>query len=132
MVDTIPKLKEAREFTGQTLDDRWFSNYGDWEPRSDTSRVIPSKNWSRTFTSQGIKMQLWWLPLAVEDGSHGYGNHKYVISEVVKKHPDWLILDEHGKPARMTRNLATLCPAVPGGSGVLQAADGKVHQDLGF
>jgi len=58
-------------------------------------------------------MQLWWLPLAVEDGSHGYGNHKYVISEVVKKHPDWLILDEHGKPARMTRNLATLCPAVP-------------------
>jgi len=53
------------------------------------------------------------LPLAVEDGSHGYETHKYVISEVVKKHPDWLILDERGKPARMTRNLATLCPAIP-------------------
>jgi alpha-galactosidase len=31
----------------------------------------------------------------------------------VKQHPDWLILDRKGKPARMTRNLAALCPAVP-------------------
>ena len=112
MVDTIPKLKELG-IHWATLDDRWFSNYGDWEPRSDTFAGDSIQKLVKDFHNRGIKMQLWWLPLAVEDGSHGYGNHKYVISEVVKKHPDWLILDEHGKPARMTRNLATLCPAVP-------------------
>jgi alpha-galactosidase len=31
----------------------------------------------------------------------------------VKAHPDWLILDKDGKPARMARNLETLCPALP-------------------
>jgi alpha-galactosidase len=51
--------------------------------------------------------------LAVEDGQFRYGEHKYVISDVVKEHPDWLVLDEEGRPARMTRNLATLCPALP-------------------
>src|SRR5262245_8201061 len=112
MVDTIPKLKELG-IHWATLDDRWFSNYGDWEPRSDTFAGDSIQKLVKDFHDRGIKMQLWWLPLAVEDGSHGYGNHKYVISEVVKKHPDWLILDEHGKPARMTRNLATLCPAIP-------------------
>jgi alpha-galactosidase len=67
----------------------------------------------KDFHAQGIKVQVWWLPLAVEDGTYGYGGHKYIVSQVVKEHPDWLILNEKGKPARMTRNLATLCPAVP-------------------
>jgi alpha-galactosidase len=67
----------------------------------------------KDFHAQGVKMQIWWLPLAVEDGQFKYGDHKYVISDVVKEHPDWLILDEKGQHARMTRNLATLCPAVP-------------------
>ncbi|HLK05882.1 MAG TPA: glycoside hydrolase family 36 protein [Candidatus Acidoferrum sp.] len=112
MVDTIPKLKELG-IHWATLDDRWFDNYGDWQPRTDTFGGDAIQKLVKDFHSQGIKMQLWWLPLAVEDGSHGYGGHKFVTSEVLKKHPDWLVLDEHGKPARMTRNLATLCPAVP-------------------
>jgi alpha-galactosidase len=112
MTDTIPKLKELG-IHWATLDDRWFNNYGDWQPRTDTFPGDAIQELVRDFHAQGIKVQLWWLPLAVEDGSHGYGGHKFVTSEVVKQHPDWLILDEHGKPARMTRNLATLCPAVP-------------------
>ncbi len=36
------------------------------------------------FHAQNIKVQLWWLPLAVEDGKFGYGGHKYVVSDVVK------------------------------------------------
>lgn len=112
MVDTIPKLRELG-IHWATLDDRWFDDYGDWEPRSDTFPSDSIQKLVKDFHAQGIKMQLWWLPLAVEDGSHGYGGHKFVASEVLKKHPDWLVLDEHGKPARMTRNLATLCPAVP-------------------
>jgi len=112
MTDTIPKLKDLG-IHWATLDDRWFDNYGDWQPRKDTFGGSAIQEMVRDFHKQGIKVQLWWLPLAVEDGKFKYGDHKYVVSDVVKEHPDWLILDEKGQPARMTRNLATLCPAVP-------------------
>jgi alpha-galactosidase len=112
MIDTIPKLKELG-IHWATLDDRWFDNYGDWQPRKDTFRGNDIQQMVSDFHKQGIKVQLWWLPLAVEDGRFKYGDHKYVVSDVVKEHPDWLILDEKGQPARMTRNLATLCPALP-------------------
>ncbi|MFZ0885659.1 MAG: alpha-galactosidase [Candidatus Acidiferrales bacterium] len=113
MLGTIPKLKEFG-IHWATLDDRWFNNYGDWQPRSDTFPDDEIRKMVKQFHEQGIKVQLWWLPLAVEDGGPGYESHSYGVSDVVKEHPDWLILDKNGKPARMTRNLATLCPAVPG------------------
>jgi alpha-galactosidase len=112
MTDTIPKLKELG-IHWATLDDRWFNNYGDWQPRPDTFAGDAIQKMVKDFHAQGVKVQLWWLPLAVEDGKYKYGGHKYVVSDVVKQHPDWLVLDEKGQPARMTRNLATLCPAVP-------------------
>jgi alpha-galactosidase len=112
MIDTIPKLK-GLGIHWATLDDRWFNDYGDWQPRKDTFGGDAIQKMVKDFHEQGIKVQLWWLPLAVEDGRFKYGDHKYVVSDVVKEHPDWLILDENGQPARMTRNLATLCPAVP-------------------
>jgi alpha-galactosidase len=96
-----------------TLDDRWFNNYGDWQPRTDTFGGDAIQKMVKDFHAQGIKVQIWWLPLAVEDGHNKYGDHKFLLSDVAKEHPDWLVLDEKGKPARMTRNLATLCPAVP-------------------
>jgi alpha-galactosidase len=112
MTDTIPKLKELG-IHWATLDDRWFNNYGDWQPRTDTFGGGAIQKMVKDFHAQGMKVQIWWLPLAVEDGKHKYGDHQYVVSDVVKEHPDWLILDEKGQAARMTRNLATLCPAVP-------------------
>jgi alpha-galactosidase len=112
MISTIPKLKEFG-IHWATLDDRWFNNYGDWQPRADNFAGNSLQKMVSDFHAQNIKVQLWWLPLAVEDGKFGYGGHKYVTSDVVKQHPDWLILDKAGKPARMTRNLATLCPAMP-------------------
>ncbi len=112
MTDTIPKLKELG-IHWATLDDRWFNNYGDWQPRKDTFGGDAIQKMVKDFHAQGIKVQIWWLPLAVEDGKYKYGDHKYVVSEVVKEHPDWLVLDEKGQAARMTRNLATLCPALP-------------------
>ena len=112
MVNTIPKLKELG-IHWATLDDRWFDNYGDWQPRPDTFPADSIKKMVKDFHDQGIKVQIWWLPLAVEDGHGRYGNHPYVVSDVVKQHPDWLILDKNGKPALMTRNLPALCPAVP-------------------
>ena len=112
MLGTIPKLKELG-IHWATLDDRWFNNYGDWQPRSDTFPGDTIRQMVQSFHEQGMKVQLWWLPLAVEDGGPGYDSHPYGVSEVVKQHPDWLVLDKNGKPARMTRNLATLCPALP-------------------
>jgi alpha-galactosidase len=112
MLNTIPKLKELG-IHWATLDDRWFTAYGDWKPRSDTFGGNGISEMVKEFHNQGIKVQLWWLPLAVEDGRYRYGNHKYVVSEVVREHPDWLILDRAGQPARITRNLASLCPALP-------------------
>ena len=112
MVETIPKLKELGVHWA-TLDDRWFDNYGDWQPRSDTFPGDAIQKMVATFHAQGMKVQLWWLPLAVEDGHYRYEEHAYGISQVMKQHPDWLILDKSGKPARMARNLATLCPALP-------------------
>jgi alpha-galactosidase len=112
MVDTIPKLKDLG-IHWATLDDRWFNNYGDWQPRPDTFPGSSIQKMVKDFHDQGVKVQIWWLPLAVENGQGHYDDLKYGISDVVKEHPDWLVLDKNGKPALMTRNLATLCPAVP-------------------
>ncbi len=131
MLATIPKLKEL-EIHWATLDDRWFDNYGDWQPRTDTFAGDAIQKMVSDFHAQGIKLQLWWLPLAVEDGRNGYNGHKFVVSEVVKKHPDWLVLDKNGKPARMTRNLATLCPAVPGVQAYYKELTERFIRDWGF
>jgi len=112
MLGTIPKLKELG-IHWATLDDGWFNNYGDWQPRTPVFAGAAIQDMVKKFHEQGIKVQLWWLPLAAEDGKFGYGGRKFVTSDVVKEHPDWLVLDQDGKPARMARNLATLCPALP-------------------
>jgi alpha-galactosidase len=112
MLDTIPELKRLG-IHWATLDDGWFNDYGDWQPRAPTFAGSAVQDMVKKFHEEGIKVQLWWLPLAVEDGQFGYGGRKYVVSDIVKEHPDWLILDREGKPARMARNLATLCPVLP-------------------
>lgn len=112
MLGTVPKLKEMG-IKWATLDDRWFNNYGDWKPRPDTFPGDSIQRMVQDFHKQGMLVQLWWLPLGVEDGQGKYEEHKYLVSDVVRDHPEWLILDKNGHHARMTRDLAALCPAVP-------------------
>jgi alpha-galactosidase len=112
MLGTVPKLKEMG-IKWATLDDRWFDTYGDWRPRAETFPGDSMKKMVADFHKQGILVQLWWLPIGVEDGEGRWESHKYRVAEVVKQHPEWLILDKNGKHGRMTRNLAALCPAVP-------------------
>jgi alpha-galactosidase len=131
MLGTIPKLKEFN-IKWATLDDRWFNNYGDWEPRTDTFPGDSIKKMTDDFHKQGIMVQLWWLPLSVEDGKGGYESHKYGMSNVAKEHPEWLILDKDGKPARMTRGLATLCPALPEVQAYYKKLTEKFIGDWGF
>ncbi|MGA9800769.1 MAG: alpha-galactosidase [Terriglobales bacterium] len=112
MLGTVPKLKEFG-IKWATLDDRWFNTYGDWEPRADTFPGDSIKKMTDDFHKQGILVQLWWLPLGVEDGQGKWESHKYIVSKIVQEHPEWLILNKDGTHGRMTRDLATLCPAVP-------------------
>jgi len=114
MLGTIPKLKQLG-LRWATLDAGWFRARGDWEPRSDTFPDDSLQKVVKAYHDAGIHITLWWIPLVAEDG-HGKDilNHRpYQLSNVVKQHPDWLILDKNGKPARATADLGALCPAVP-------------------
>ena len=114
MVDTIPKLKEMG-IKWATLDAGWFRARGDWDPRPDTFPDDSMRKVVKAFHDAGIRMTIWWIPIVTEDGrGKDILNHRsYQMTKVVKEHPDWLILDKDGKPARATADLGALCPAVP-------------------
>jgi alpha-galactosidase len=131
MIATIPKLKEM-SIHWATLDDRWFNNYGDWQPRTDTFPGDAISTMVQGFHDHGIKVQIWWLPLGVEDRRNSFGARNYVTPQVLKEHPDWLVLGKDGKPARMARNLATLCPAVPEVQAYYKQLTERFIRDWGF
>ena len=114
MLGTIPKLKELG-LKWATLDAGWFNNRGDWEPRAKTFPDDSLQKVVKAYHDAGIQITLWWIPLVVEDGNgKDVLNHRsYQLANVVKEHPDWLILDKNGKPARATADLGAFCPAVP-------------------
>jgi alpha-galactosidase len=131
MLGTIPKLKEMG-IKWVTLDDRWFDVYGDWNPRPDTFPGDSIKKMVDDFHKEGMLTQIWWLPLAVEDGQGRYESHKYAVSKIAQEHPEWLILDKNGKHAHMTRGLAVLCPAVPEVRAYHKQITEKFIRDWGF
>jgi alpha-galactosidase len=131
MEGTIPKLKEFN-IKWATLDDRWFDTYGDWNPRNETFPGDSIKTMADAFHHEGMLVQLWWLPLGAEDGQGKWESHKYIVSKVVKEHPEWLILDKDGKHGRMTRDLAALCPAVPEVQAYYKQLTEKFIRDWGF
>jgi alpha-galactosidase len=131
MLGTVPKLKELG-IKWATLDDRWFDTYGDWNPRKDTFPGDSIKKMTEDFHKQGELIQLWWLPLGAEDGKGRWESHKYIVSKVAQEHPDWFILDKEGKHARITRDLAALCPAVPEVQAYYKKLTEKFIGDWGF
>jgi alpha-galactosidase len=131
MLGTVPKLKDMG-IKWATLDDRWFDTYGDWNPRNETFPGDSIKQMVDDFHKQGILAQLWWLPLGAEDGQGRWESHKYIVSKVAKEHPDWFILDKNGKHGRMTRDLATLCPAVPEVQAYYKQLTERFIRDWGF
>ncbi len=131
MEGTIPKLKELG-IKWATLDDRWFDTYGDWNPRPETFPDDSIKKMTDDFHKQGLLVQLWWLPIGVEDGQGKWESHKYKVAKVAQDHPDWLILTKDGKHARMTRDLAALCPAVPEVQAYYKQLTEKFVRDWGY
>lgn len=133
MLGVRPKLK-MMGIRWVTIDDRWFTNYGDWEPRSDMfpGGVTGLKKMVDEFHRSGQKVQLWWYPLAVEASPGRTESHVFSGSRIAKEHPEWLILDRSGKPAVWSRNLNILCPAVPGVQEYIRRLTHKFVQDWGI
>ena len=113
MIGVLPKTAELG-LTWLTLDDRWFDHYGDWNPRSDTFPGGPAQ--LRAMVDEihraGGRAQVWWYPLCVEDSVGRWDGYVYGYSELLRQHPDWLILNSDGSIARNNRGLAMLCPAL--------------------
>ena len=133
MLGTIPKLKQLG-LRWATLDAGWFKARGDWEPRTDTFPDDSLQKVVKAYHDAGLHITLWWIPLVVEDG-HGRDilNHRpYQLSNVVKQHPDWLILDEKGNPARATADLGALCPAIPEVKQYYKQLTERFIRDWGF
>lgn len=98
-----------------TLDDRWFDHYGDWNPRPDTfpgGKARMSLLVERIH-QEGMLAQLWWYPLCAEDGHGHWDTLTYGYSQILKDHPDWVVINPDGSVARNNRHLAMLCPALP-------------------
>ena len=131
MLGIIPKLKEYG-IKWATLDDRWFDTYGDWNPRTETFPGKTLQNMVADYHRNGIKVQLWWLPIGVELPGPKRDDHSYIEADIVKKHPDWLILDKNGKPAYMSRHLGALCPALPEVQQYYRELTTKFIRDWGF
>jgi alpha-galactosidase len=135
MLGTIPKLKELG-IQWATLDFCWFDSFGDWNPRRDTFPGDAVKKLVDEFHRQGIKITLWWQPLTVEGlrGKDSLGK-PITTSSVMKEHPDWLILDEAGKPARYVSpvsGMAVMCPALPEVRAYHKALTERFMRDWGF
>lgn len=132
MLGTIPKLKELG-LKWATLDAGWYKSRGDWEPRSNIG-VDGIKKLTDDFHREGIKLTLWWIPIVVEDGvgKDVLNGQPYQTADVVKQHPDWLILNKDGSHARMTAGLAGLCPAVPEVQQYFRQTTERFIRDWGF
>jgi len=131
MLGVLPKLKELG-LTWATLDDRWFDAYGDWNPRKDTFPGESMKAMVDAYHQAGEKVQLWWLPLAAEIANGKGESHRYQQSQVVRDHPEWLVLDPKGRPATMVRDLAVLDPSLAEVQAYFRDMAVRFTRDYGF
>jgi len=119
----LPIVKKLG-FTWVTLDDGWQTAQGDWflnpqkYPNGDADmRALVDK-----IHAEGFKAQLWWAPLAADPGT-----------ELVKKHPDWLLLNADGSKQKISYwNSWYLCPADPDVVEYHKAIVVKAMKDWGF
>jgi len=142
MLGTIPKLKELG-IKWATLDYRWFNNFGDWDPRHSNFPNETLAKLVEQFHRQGLKVQVWWVPLAVGDGQlwEPIGEEEKRPearaeqrrpAKVVEEHPDWLVLDGNGKHARAFLNRAVLCPALPAVQEYYRQVTKRLMRDMGL
>ena len=112
MLGVLPKLVDLG-IRWATVDDRWFDAYGDWRPSAETFPGDALRRVIDAYHARGVKLQIWWVPLAVETGAVLPRGSHHRTADVGLAHPEWLVLDETGRPARTTRGLSVFCPALP-------------------
>jgi alpha-galactosidase len=110
MVGALPAVKRLG-FKWATLDEGALSNVGDGKPRPDFG-LAGIRGVLNAYHAAGVRVQLWWLPLAVEYGGERPGHRQRRIARVAGEHPEWLILDPAGQPVHIFGGFALLCPAV--------------------
>lgn len=101
VLGTLPKVKELG-FEWVVLDDGWQNNEGDWQldPKKFPNGDADMRQFVADIRKQGLRPRLWLAPLAADPGS-----------EVLFKHPDWLLLDADGGFQTVTWwNSLTQCP----------------------
>jgi alpha-galactosidase len=133
MLAVLPSLEEL-SVRWLTLDDRWFDHYSDWNPRPDTfpGGGAQMREMVAQIHAAGGYAQLWWYPLAVEDGVGHWDTYEYGFSQILREHPEWLCLNADGSPARNNRGLAILCPALPEVQQHIQDQTLRFIQEWGF
>jgi len=133
MLGVLPALQDLG-IHWLTLDDRWFDRYGDWNPRPDTfpGGASEMRQLVDRIHQSGGYAQIWWYPLAVEDGIGGYDDQPYQLAELLRQHPDWLCLNADGSVARNNRGLAILDPALPQVQEYILALTRRFIEEMGF
>jgi alpha-galactosidase len=131
LLGTIPKLKELNIKWG-AVDYCWFDHFGDWNPRPDIFPGNSIREVVDEFHKQGVRVALWWRPMAVEDGPGQLFTHRYAVARIVRQHPNWLILDKNGKPAQIRDGLAAFCPALREVQDYHKKLTEKFIRDWGF
>jgi alpha-galactosidase len=119
----LPIVKKLG-FTWVTLDDGWQTAQGDWflQPRKFPNGDADMRALVDKIHAEGFKAQLWWAPLAADPGT-----------ELVKKHPDWLLLNADGSKQKISYwNSWYLCPADPEVVAYHKAIVVKALRDWGF
>jgi len=123
ILKTLPLVKKLG-FGWVTIDDGWQNNLGDWDPdrvkfpggERDFEAFIDSIH------SYGLKVRIWWCPIAAQDSSYGAGCcpdrmkefGMGIQSRLAAGHPDWFLLDTSGRRVQVSWwNAYTLCPALP-------------------
>jgi alpha-galactosidase len=115
---TLPKLKQLG-FKWVDIDDRWFDRYGDWNPRKE---IFPRgeaqmKELVDSIHKMGLLAKVWWTPILAQPEAPPPGgkwpSHSPGMSDVVKNHPDWLVMDKAGNFPRCPRNMYFLDASLP-------------------
>lgn len=101
MLGTLEKARDLG-FRWAVLDDGWQVAEGDWQPIG--TKFPGGDQDMRAFTqavrTRGLRPKLWWAPLAADPGS-----------ELLREHPDYLLLNQEGKPQKITWwDAYYLCP----------------------
>jgi alpha-galactosidase len=121
--NALPIVKKLG-FTWVTLDDGWQTAQGDWflQPQKFPNGDADMRALVDKIHAEGFKAQLWWAPLAADPGT-----------ELVKKHPDWLLLNADGSKQKISYwNSWYLCPADPAVIDYHKAIVVKAIRDWGF